>query len=510
MLLISFAFILLFQFIPAPAGLNQTSMQVIGIFIGIMLMWNFIGTDWPSLLCMAILAIFQIMSPGDIFKSGFGNSTIAFLLVFFMLSHVLSQVGLTRRLAIWFFTNKLAQRSPWMFVTMFLFGAMFMASFMSQTAALLVFLPIAEQVFKELKYEKGDRFPQMLVLGLGIAVGIGSANTPLGHAIILIPIQLLESQTGLSVNIMAYSAFGIVTGLLIFAALILVYRLLYRPDLNKLRHYDATRLRSDLQPMSVQEKISAVLFVVVIVIWLLQGFLKDIAPTVGGYISALGNAVPVMVAIVILCLTKVDGKPIMDYKDAAARGVPWSALIFNAAVLVISGALTLEKVGISDFLISNVTPPGLRDEPDHLHPGHRHPVHHRNQLLLQHRVRHRVLYHLRPHRPGYGQHQYGSPGLRHRSRGLLRLRHSPQHHAHGRGGRHRLGGREGYVQVRRPDGPAEHRDPGLCGLPHRRRGAVSVRPTVDAGMKSPVRSAQRQTPRGLSGYRKKATPDFES
>ena len=109
-------------------------------------------------------------------------------------------------------------------------------------------------------------------------MGIGSANTPLGHAIILIPIQLLESQTGLSVNIMAYSAFGIVTGLLIFAALILVYRLLYRPDLNKLRHYDATRLRSDLQPMSVQEKISAVLFVVVIVIWLLQGFLKDIAP----------------------------------------------------------------------------------------------------------------------------------------------------------------------------------------------------------------------------------------
>lgn len=312
-----------------------------------------------------------------------------------------------------------------MFVTMFLFGAMFMASFMSQTAALLVFLPIAEQVFKELKYEKGDRFPQMLVLGLGIAVGIGSANTPLGHAIILIPIQLLESQTGLSVNIMAYSAFGIVTGLLIFAALILVYRLLYRPDLNKLRHYDATRLRSDLQPMSVQEKISAVLFVVVIVIWLLQGFLKDIAPTVGGYISALGNAVPVMVAIVILCLTKVDGKPIMDYKDAAARR---RALERPDLQCRRPGHQRRPDAGEGGHLrlpYQQRHPPGLRDEPDHLHPGHRHPVHHRNQLLLQHRVRHRVLYHLRPHRPGYGQHQYGSPGLRHRSRGLLRLRHSP-------------------------------------------------------------------------------------
>ena len=100
MLLISFAFILLFQFIPAPAGLNQTSMQVIGIFIGIMLMWNFIGTDWPSLLCMAILAIFQIMSPGDIFKSGFGNSTVWLIFGAFMFAAGYDKTQFGRRLAL--------------------------------------------------------------------------------------------------------------------------------------------------------------------------------------------------------------------------------------------------------------------------------------------------------------------------------------------------------------------------------------------------------------------------
>ncbi|QAT49113.1 sodium:sulfate symporter [Caproiciproducens sp. NJN-50] len=356
MMILSLAFILLFQFVPAPAGLTSTSMQVIGIFIGIMLMWNFIGIDWPSFLCMAILAAFQIMKPAEIFKSGFGNATIAFLMVFFMMSYTLSQVGLSRRLAVWFFTNKLAQKSPWMFVTMFLFGAMVMASFMSQTAALLIFLPIAEQIFKELEYEKGDRFPQMLVLGLGISVGIGSANTPLGHAIILIPIQLLQEQTGLSVNIIAYSAFGIATGLLIFTALILVYRFLYHPDLNKLANYDATKLRNDLPPMSKQEKIAAGLFAGVIAVWILQGFLKNIIPAAGGYLAGLGNAVPVMIAIIIMCVIEVDGKPIMNYKDAATHGVPWSALIFNSAVLVLSGALVLDNVGISKFLIKNVTP----------------------------------------------------------------------------------------------------------------------------------------------------------
>ena len=126
--------------------------------------------------------------------------------------------------------------------------------------------------------------------------------------------------------------------------------------LSRLQSYDASRLREELPPMSRQEKIASGLFGIVIVIWILQGFLKNIFPTFGGYISSLGNSVPVMVAIILMCIIRVDGKSIMDYKDAATHGVPWSALIFNAAVLELSGALVLDKVGISDYLINTVSP----------------------------------------------------------------------------------------------------------------------------------------------------------
>ena len=353
---IAFACYLLFGLIPAPAGLNQTSMQVIGIFIGTMILWNFVGTEWTSLLCMAILAIFQIMAPSEIFTSGFGNSTIAFLLAFFMLSRTLSQVGISRRIAIWCISNKLAQKGPWAFVIMFLFAAVLLASFMSQTAALLVFIPIAEQIFKELHIKKGSRFAQMIILGLGFAVGIGSANTPIGHAIILIPLQFLFRDTGINMNIITYSIFGVATGLVIFAVLILVYRFLYRPDLSVLETFDVSSLRKDMTVITKQEKISAIVFVSIIVIWLLQSVLQNILPAAGAYLNSLGTAVPTMVGIVILSVITVDGKPIMDYKDAAVNGVPWSGLIFNSAVLVLSGSLVLEKVGLSDFLIRTITP----------------------------------------------------------------------------------------------------------------------------------------------------------
>lgn len=114
---------MLFPLIPAPEGLTTMSMQAFGLFIGIMILWNFVGIDWPSFLCMAMIAIYGLMKPAAIFSSGLGNATIGFLMVFFMLSHVLSQVGFSRRMAIWFMTNKIARKSSWAFVIMFLFGA---------------------------------------------------------------------------------------------------------------------------------------------------------------------------------------------------------------------------------------------------------------------------------------------------------------------------------------------------------------------------------------------------
>ena len=124
-----------------------------------------------------------------------------------------------------------------------------------------------------------------------------------------------------------------------------------------MKDYDVSHLRESLPEMGKQEKVSAALFVAVIAVWIIQSCFKNITlPIVNMKLSALGNAVPVMIAIIILCIWKVDGKPIMDYKESATKGVPWSALIFNAAVLVLSGTLTLEDVGISNFLIEKITP----------------------------------------------------------------------------------------------------------------------------------------------------------
>ena len=91
-----------------------------------------------------------------------------------------------------------------------------------------------------------------------------------------------------------------------------------------MKGYDVSHLRESLPAMDKKEKISAVLFVIVIAIWIIQSCFKNLViPFIGIKLSALGNAIPVMVVIVILCMWKVDGKPIMDYKESVNSTRPY-------------------------------------------------------------------------------------------------------------------------------------------------------------------------------------------
>ncbi|TLF38851.1 sodium:sulfate symporter [Lacticaseibacillus zeae] len=356
MQVVSFAFIFLFRFVPAPAGLTADSMQMIGIFVGMLLLWNFAGIGWTSLLCMSVIVLFQIMTQAEVFASGLGNWVNSFLYAFFMISYVMTQTGLSKRIAIWSVSNKLASRGPWTFIIVFLFASVFLSAFMSQTAALLVFIPIAEELFKELGLKKGDRLPQMIILGLAMCVGIGSSMTPIGHAIVLIPLTFLARDAHINIDVLSYSIVGIATGLLVFIVFMLIYKFFYRPDVKPLRNFNAQKLRAELPPISRQEKITAAVFVAVIVIWIIQGTIGNILPDIGAYLSSIGNAIPAFIGVILLCLINVDGKPVMDFKTASTQGVPWNTLIFNAAVLVLSAALVQDKLGITKYFTKIVRP----------------------------------------------------------------------------------------------------------------------------------------------------------
>ena len=80
---ISMLFILFFKYIPAPAGMSMAAMQVVGIFIGVLIMWMTISIDWPSMLCLAALVLCYMGGDTDnvvgVTNAYIGYATVAFV-----------------------------------------------------------------------------------------------------------------------------------------------------------------------------------------------------------------------------------------------------------------------------------------------------------------------------------------------------------------------------------------------------------------------------------------------
>ena len=67
-----------FRFLPAPSGMTSSAMQVLGIFIGALILWLTLSIDWPSLLALAALVTVPELTMGSVLANSLGNSTVAF------------------------------------------------------------------------------------------------------------------------------------------------------------------------------------------------------------------------------------------------------------------------------------------------------------------------------------------------------------------------------------------------------------------------------------------------
>ena len=88
----------------------------------------------------------------------------------------------------------------------------------------------------------------------------------------------------------------------------------------------------------------------------LPGFMKPVLPSVANYIDSFGTAFPPLLGAVALCIITIDGKPLMNFKDAMSKGISWESLIMTTATLAVGSAMTNADIGLTDWLTSNISP----------------------------------------------------------------------------------------------------------------------------------------------------------
>ena len=277
-----------------------------------------------SLLPLALMPMFGVLTPAQT-GAAYGSPLILLLLGGFLLSRGMESTGAHKRVALGVI-RLVGSDSPRRLVLGFMIAGAVLSMWISNTATVLMLLPVALAVLDSA--EQKERLAAPLLLGLAWSCSIGGLGTPIGTPPNLIFMQVYEDTTGLTIGFTQWMSWGlpIVVTLIALAALWLTRSL---PEKLKVTLPDAVAWRS-------AEKRVLMIFGITAFLWMTR------AGPFGGWRELLGvpianDASVAFLAVIVLFISRDDeGRPLITWQEAAS--IPWGVLLLFAGGICLASA----------------------------------------------------------------------------------------------------------------------------------------------------------------------------
>ena len=296
------------------------------------LWWIFEPIPIPvtSLLPLALMPLFGVLTPAET-GAAYGSPLILLLLGGFLLSRGMESTGAHRRVAL-SVVRLVGSESPRRVVLGFMIAGAALSMWISNTATVLMLLPVALAVLDSA--EDKTRLGPPLLLGLAWSCSIGGLGTPIGTPPNLIFMQVYEETTGSALGFARWMSWGLpVVITMIGIAAFWLTRSLPRVLPVTLPEVGAWRSA---------EKRVLLIFGLTALAWMTR------SEPFGGWRELLGvpqanDASVAFLAVVLLFITRDrQGKPLITWQEAA--DIPWGVL------LLFAGGICLAKAFMSSGL----------------------------------------------------------------------------------------------------------------------------------------------------------------
>lgn len=341
-----------FRFIPAPAPITSYGMQILGIFIGLVYGWSICELAWPSVLALVALGMTDFGITETVLSSVFGQANLVLMILGFMVFASLSACGLTEYLGNKLLSIRFMRGRPLTMIMTIYFGV-FIVCLTGINGYLMMFfmMEIFVDLFKNLGYQKGDRFIPMFLCGLFIQTAFANICLP------FMPMPIMVyGAAGITIDTIQYMLFAFVFIICMDIIYVLLFKFL-RFNLEPLKNLDYSNLeRKSKKPLSTFQK--TLLFVIVLFIFLMA--------IVGIFASAEGNIFQkilnqlgvygvIALILTILLVVRVEHKPLLSM-ETLTTGVNWSIILLYAMALTMSNIITSQETGISTFVVGFASP----------------------------------------------------------------------------------------------------------------------------------------------------------
>ena len=301
-----------------------------------MLWWIFEPLPIPvtSLLPIAVFPITGVLTSEQVGAS-VGSPLIILLLGGFLLSRGMESTGAHHRIAL-SVVNLVGGQKPRRLVLGFMIAGALLSMWISNTASILMLMPVALAVLASCSDRNSLAAP--LLLGLAWSCSIGGLGTPIGTPPNLILVQVYEENTAQTISFAQWMSWGMPV---VLTLLPLAWWWVTRAVPREL----------DIQvpavgPWRSAERRVLVVFGLTAVAWITR------AEPFGGWqtwlgLSAANDASVALLAVVALFVVRDDqGEPLIDW--AKASQIPWGVL------LLFGGGICLARAFVASGLSAQV------------------------------------------------------------------------------------------------------------------------------------------------------------
>lgn len=357
--IILFCFIIMFggkYFIPSVPGLSDTSMAVLCVFFGAMILFTTVDVVWPTFAIMAAFLTNGIYGVSQVTQNSFGNWVVIHALFVTIMTYALRKSGFAKRAAIWMITRPFALKKPRNFIILFFVSAMVIGWFIDPVSCWFVMSAMLEEIFGLTGYKKGDKFARDMMFGLLLVDSVAVAATPFSHGNAVLLTNALMSDYGISYNLFFFCVYGMLASFL-FLVIYLAYFLLRKPDSGRLTDFDASQLVTSLPPMQKRERNILLIYMLGVILWVAPGILTYILPDVAAYLSSLSMLFPAVLCVLLLVLCRDEqGEPYLEVKEGLKEGAAWTVVVLMAGCMLLSSALTNSEFGIITAIAEYLEP----------------------------------------------------------------------------------------------------------------------------------------------------------
>ncbi|NCB63594.1 MAG: SLC13 family permease, partial [Clostridia bacterium] len=350
-ILITFAIMICFKFIPAAEPLTPLGMEVIGIFLGMLYGW-LVANDsfWPSIMGLIFLGLSSYSTVPKVFTSGFGNNTVLLIFFFYAFTNVINAAGITDYIARWMVSRKFVQGKPYRLTLMIILAMCVLVIMVSATAATMVIFPIVKQISKVYDMEPGEKWPAVTLVS---TVFVGCT------AYMLLPFKSLPAVifsnyaeiSGTEISIAPYIAIVVAMTATTIALVLLYIKFIVKPDVSKIA--DSSKVLEQLPKLTGYQKFILGFFVVIVLLMLVPSFVPTtfIVSKVLSNMGATG-ILAAGIAVYLLLQLKQGVGPVQLF----SKDMGWPIIFILAAALSIAGAITSEATGVTPWLVGVITP----------------------------------------------------------------------------------------------------------------------------------------------------------